>query len=102
MIENLPHGLYTLEALMIGFEHQQVEQIVVTDHTVTRVAMSLERTVTTLGEVVVTPGRFAVMQAQPVVTQTFSRDDIQALPQLGEDIYRAARLPRPRAEDHRR
>ena len=89
-IANLPAGTYTLEPLMIGFEGRRTP-VEVVDDTVVSVEILLVETVTALREVVVTPGRFAVMQAQPVVTQTFSRDDIQALPQLGEDIYRAAR-----------
>jgi len=43
---------------------------------------------------VVTPGRFSVMQARPTVENTMSREDIQGVPQLGEDVFRAVtRLP---------
>lgn len=90
VIANLPAGTYTLEPLMIGFE-SRLTSVEVVEDTVVTVEILLAETVTALREVVVTPGRFAVMQAQPLTTQTFSRDDIQGMPQIGEDIYRAVR-----------
>lgn len=91
VIGNLEAGTYALEAMMIGFEPAHAENVVVAESGTATVTLRLAETVMPLREVVVTPGRFAVMQAQPVVAQTLSRSDIQALPQLGEDIYRAAR-----------
>ncbi len=91
VIANVEAGSHAVEAMMIGFEPEMAENVVVADGGTATVTLQLTETVMPLSEVVVTPGRFAVMQAQPVTAQTLSRSDIQALPQLGEDIYRAAR-----------
>lgn len=99
-IRNLPTGPHTLAASMLSFETQQ-QEVVIADGQVTEVTFSLSEAAVSLREVVVTPGRFTVMQARPTVTQTLSREQIQSLPQFGEDIYRAvSRLPGLSSNDY--
>jgi hypothetical protein len=48
----------------------------------------LEHAPITLAEMVVTPGYFGMMQAGLGAQQTMSRQKIEIVPQIGEDIYR--------------
>lgn len=97
---NLPIGAHMLEASMLSFETQQ-QSVVIQQGQVTEVHFALTPETVSLREVVVTPGRFTVMQARPSVNQTLSREEIQSLPQLGEDVYRAvARLPGLASNDY--
>ena len=99
-IRDVPAGMHMLEASMLSFESIRNEIQVQTGE-VSRVEFSLETAAISLSEVVVTPGRFTVMQAEPTVTQTLSREEIQSLPQLGEDVYRAvSRLPGLSSNDY--
>lgn len=99
-IRNLTAGTHTLEATMLSFETQQ-QDVVVVDGQVVEVTFRLSESAVSLREVVVTPGRFTVMQARPTVNQTLSREEIQSLPQFGEDVYRAvARLPGLSSNDY--
>lgn len=92
-IRNVPVGTHMLEASMLGFDSDQIE-ITVTEGEIARADFALEEATVSLREMVVTPGRFTVMQAEPTIAKTLSREEIQSLPQLGEDIYRAiSRLP---------
>lgn len=92
-IRGIPDGTYTLEASMLGFKRARLA-IVIAQAQVVQADFELEEATVSLREMVVTPGRFTVMQAEPTVAQTLSREEIQSLPQLGEDVYRAvSRLP---------
>ncbi len=54
-----------------------------------------------LQRVVVTPSRFGLDQERGAVAATLTETELQALPQLGEDIYRAiARMPGLVADDY--
>ena len=44
-----------------------------------------------LSDITVTPGSFMFMQTGPAARLTMSREDIQSVPQFGEDIFRAVR-----------
>lgn len=90
VIVDVAPGTYTVEASMIGFAPRR-EDITVTGDSDVVLVFRLEEASVPLGEVVVTPGRFAVMASDARSTQTLDHDDIQNLPQLGEDIYRAVR-----------
>lgn len=99
-IQNVPEGLHTLEASMLGFETDQIE-IAVVQGEISRATFALKEATVSLREMVVTPGRFTVMQAEPTAAQTLSREEIQSLPQLGEDVYRAvSRLPGLSSNDY--
>lgn len=94
VIVGVPFGVYALEASMLGFNPQRIEGVSVDPDSRTEVNFTLEETPITLSGIVVTPGRFAIMQDDPLVKQTLTKDDIHTIPQLGEDIYRAIkRLP---------
>ena len=87
-------GRYDLVASMIGYRAHRLDRVRVDSGSVTDVVFRLEQTALLLKAITVTPGRFSIMQKDPVVTQTLTREDIATIPQFGEDIYRAVtRLP---------
>ena len=59
-----------------------------------QLSVALQPEAIALSEITVTPGRFAIMGDAPGSHQTLSEEEIQSIPQLGEDIFRAVtRLP---------
>ena len=101
VISDLPIGVYTLEASMKGYETPRVENISIEENASIEVNFELRKETILLSEIVVTPGRFALMQKEPTVRQTLKRDDLRSVPQLGEDIYRAVRrLPGLTGDDY--
>ncbi len=93
-IASLPDGNYALEAAILGYQAQRLENKFIDANTVLDVSFELIEAAIPLSEIVVTPGRFTIMQNEPTVRQMLSREEIQSIPHFGEDIYRAVqRLP---------
>lgn len=89
----VPTGQYRLEASMIGFR-KGFETVVVDPGGMANVTLRLEEQMLSLSAITVTPGRFSMMGNDPVTQQTLTREDIESIPQIGEDVYRAVtRLP---------
>jgi hypothetical protein len=64
------------------------------------IGVRLTRASVPLSAVVVTPGYFGMMVGSIAAPQTMSREQIETVPQIGEDIYRAvSRLPGVTASD---
>lgn len=91
VLPRLAPGTYTLEAAMLGFDPVQRTITLEAGAALDPITFRLGVSAVPLREVVVTPGRFTVMEVEATAAQTLSRDEIQNLPQLGEDIYRAVR-----------
>ena len=99
-IASIPTGEYVLEARMIGFEPYATTVTLSQDGEILRLTLQLKEEALPLSEIVVTPGRFAVNSMEAYSPQTFDQEDIQNVPQFGEDIYRAVtRLPGITASD---
>ncbi|MFQ6113580.1 MAG: TonB-dependent receptor domain-containing protein, partial [bacterium] len=93
-ISNLSPGTYTVEASVIGYKPEEIENVVVRENSTVELNFELSKSVVPLQQVVVTPGHFAIMHEEPTLRQTLTREDIRSIPQFGEDIYRAVtRLP---------
>lgn len=93
-IPDINPGTYSLEIKCIGYESKILENVRVDKATATTLDISLARQPVQLKEIVVTPGTFAIMESEASVRQSLSREDIETVSQLGEDIYRAVnRLP---------
>ncbi|MFC1476890.1 TonB-dependent receptor domain-containing protein [candidate division KSB1 bacterium] len=93
-IPDLAEGIYSLEASYFGFRKKVIENITVAGNTSVDVIFELEETVLSLGEVIITPGHFSLIEKEPVTSNSLRAEDMRSFPQLGEDIYRAAtRLP---------
>ena len=94
LISNLPTGVYSLEASMIGYESKIIDDILITENASVEIPVELEEHTYSLKEVVVTPGHFSLMEKNPESRDAIRAKDIRSFPQLGEDIYRAInRLP---------
>jgi hypothetical protein len=91
IILRVPRGTYTVQASLLGYDSQMIDGVRVVDDERAEVDIALVLAPITLSEIVVTPGRFAIMHDDPVRKQTLTKEDIHTLPQLGEDIYRAIR-----------
>ena len=62
--------------------------------------LSLRRATLSLSEIIVTPGYFGLLQSSLAAPQSLSREQLETIPQIGEDIYRAvSRLPGVSADD---
>lgn len=93
-IEGVEVGTYSLECSMIGYETRRLEDVDVRAGAVTILDIELVEQPIRLSEMTVTPGRFAIMGKDPDSRKALTREEIQNIPQFGEDIYRAVtRLP---------
>ena len=93
-IEGIGTGTYTLEYSIIGYETRRIENVDVDAGAVTTLDIELVEEPIRLSEVTVTPGRFTIMGKDPDIRKALTHEEIQNIPQFGEDIYRAVtRLP---------
>lgn len=100
----VPAGEYEARVTRMGFRPVTLRHVMVgedADGTLTiPLSVTLDRAPVPLSAVVVTPGYFGVMQASAAAPVAMSRQQIETVPQIGEDIYRAVnRLPGVSASD---
>jgi hypothetical protein len=97
----VPAGRYTVRITRMGYDPVVLEDMPVVGkpgQSALNIAMR-QRTVA-LSEMVITPGQFGLLQRSMTGTQSMSRESLQSVPQLGEDIYRAvARAPGVTTDD---
>ena len=87
-------GTHTLEATRSGFQPLVRENIRVEPGEAVDLPLEMRRIPRFLEEITVTPGAFSFMEKGSTTRQTMSREDIETVPQIGEDIFRAVnRLP---------
>ncbi len=99
VLESVPIGVHTLRVTRIGYALIEL-QLNVSDTNQIDLSVDMEPVALRLSEIVVTPGHFGVMETQVVAERTLTRDEIETLPQLGEDVFRAIkRLPGVAAHD---
>lgn len=95
LLREVAPGTHRLRVTSIGWAEKTVEYIAITGGDTTRVMILLERTTIPLPAIVVAPGTFSLLEdVSPGARQSLTREEIQAMPQVGEDIFRAMkRLP---------
>ncbi len=90
----VPPGTYALKANRVGYTQLVVNDIRVEPGRAESLSLQMRRILTLLEEITVTPGAFSFMEGGSSTRLTLSREDIELVPQLGEDIFRAVnRLP---------
>jgi hypothetical protein len=88
--EAVPDGTYTIRVDRIGYA--VIEQVLVVGASDITLPLSLATAAVELGAIVVTPGRFGVMGNAAVrQQQTLTREDLETIPQMGEDVFRVLR-----------
>jgi hypothetical protein len=91
--EAVEAGSYRLRAARLGYETIE-EDVQVSAGSELVLELPMAPRAVPLEEMTVTPGTFAFMDAGGSISQTMSREDIESVPQLGEDVFRAVnRLP---------
>ena len=73
---------YVVESFEIAVEPGQVAEVIV----------EMKPAQLALDEIVVTPSFISLLREEPVTGLALDRDDIFALPHLGDDIFRAMTL----------
>jgi hypothetical protein len=96
----VPAGRYDLRVLRLGYEPLTMSVRMPDDLTDGVLRLEMRRAALTLSEVIVVPGYFGLLQPSLAAPNSLSRDRLETMPQIGEDIYRAvARLPGVSADD---
>ncbi len=94
VIRDVPEGEQTLEVRSRIFLPQRVEGVRVRAEATSRVAFDLVPASAFLDEIVVTPSHFRILGEQPESREFLSRDDVDQMPHVADDLYRAVkRLP---------
>lgn len=88
----LAPGVYTLEAEHPDHLPARVEEIVVGERGAAEVTVTLPSMPFINQEIVVRPSRLSLLQEEPTAPLSLSRDDIEALPHLAGDLFRALSL----------
>lgn len=100
VLEGVVPGTWTLSVLRLGYAPLRRE-LVVAEGAEQALELRLRRTAIPLQEVTVTPGSFSFMGEGVGLRQTMSREDVAAVPQVGDDIFRAVnRLPGLASNDY--
>ena len=85
-------GAFTLEVGRAGFVVQRVEGVTLTDGRRTEVAILLDPAPAVEEALVITPSLISLVREEPRGTLGLSREEILALPHLGDDLFRAVSL----------
>ncbi len=95
LILSVPPGAYTLDVDALGFRSEGVRRAEVTLDGPTILELGLMRDPLALAEIVVAPGTFGIGGDEvTLMRQTLTEEQMQALPQLGEDVFRTMeRIP---------
>jgi outer membrane receptor protein involved in Fe transport len=84
-------GEYILDVRRIGYAPSEGTGVQVADSAVVELTITVRALPVQLSDITVTPGSFTFMQTGPAARLTMSREDIESVPQFGEDIFRAVR-----------
>jgi hypothetical protein len=97
----VPAGRYTLRVTRIGYEPITIAGVQLPQNIEEApLGLSMRRRTVALSEMIVTPGHFGLLQPGLASSQSLTRETLETIPQLGEDIYRAvSRLPGVTADD---
>jgi hypothetical protein len=96
----VPAGRYTVRVTRIGYEPITIGDVALDATTEAPLSLSMRRRTVALSEMVITPGHFGLLQGEAGGSQALSRETLETIPQIGEDIYRAvSRLPGVTADD---
>ena len=89
LIPSVPPGAYTLDVDALGFRSEGILRTEVTLERPTILDLRLMRDPLTLDEIIVAPGTFGIGGDEvTLIRQTLTQEEMQALPQLGEDVFR--------------
>lgn len=91
---NLPLGTYSLRVTRMGYEVLLRENIQLEAGAAQDLNLRLTPKPIQLAQITVTPGAFTFMETGGTVRQTMSREDLESVTQVHEDVFRAVnRLP---------
>ncbi len=88
-IENVPAGIYSVRATVIGYTPVIENEVVVSPVKPHRIDFKLNETVIEFGEITVRPNYFEESSDRPVSSRTQSNEEIRRLPGGLEDVVRA-------------
>ncbi len=91
-IADVAAGSHTLEVRRRGFVVERLEGVLVEAGRPTRIAVLLDPAPITAETLVVTPSRLSLLRKEPQTPLALSREEIFALPHLGDDPFRALSL----------
>lgn len=100
-LRDVAAGSHRLEVTGMGWEPWVQEVLQVTPGDTVTVLVRLRRGAIPLREILVAPGTFGMLESVPPgVVRVITREEIEAMPQLGEDVFRSlTRLPGVAAHD---
>ena len=100
VLDHVAAGRCTLTVTRMGYAPLRRE-LTIAEGVDTTLELRLTRSALPLDEVTVTPGSFSFMGRGTGTRQTMSREDVQSVPQIGNDIFRAVnRLPGLASNDY--
>jgi hypothetical protein len=100
LLEGVTPGACTLSVVRMGYRPFR-RALELADGATLDLDLPLVPAAVPLAEITVTPGSFSFMGEGTGTRQTMTREDVQAVPQIGEDIFRAVnRLPGLASNDY--
>lgn len=100
VLGQVPFGDYTLRVARLGYAPLTLPNVHITRTPSDTIVLSLSRASISLAEVIVTPGYFGLIEGSIAAPQRMAREQLETVPQIGEDIYRAvSRLPGVTADE---
>ena len=93
-------GRHTVHIVAFGY-HEADTVVVTATGALQVIRVALRREPIPLEEIVIAPGRFGILEASPTAAGiTLSREDIEAVPQLGDDVlWTLRRMPGVASDD---
>lgn len=99
-LSGVPDGTWTVVAVALGYEEGRAT-VTTGNGGAGGIRLELVRAPIPLDEIIIAPGSFGVLEVSPAVSgMRVSREDIEATPQIGDDVFRTLkRMPGVSTDD---